>query len=582
MRNRILLRGLWCGFVLLSFVTAGCLTGNLHKHVHFPVDWWPAQSAPTTFISVANPSTQGEQNLLQALSGFAARAVNESRGHELVWKEVDSANFSDWQKRTVSRLSLVPEEKSDVWALLDSYTARGWVKGYVIYRTAGGKKRSVSEEIDKSVNVATTLAGLMDAVPVDEAMEDRVVARGLKKLADARDLSMEKALQLYRDQCNRSVVCLLNPSVDHMRDIAVANRAFVGYGTNTVTDALLAWSDPLAPVLGWGQGDEFKHTAPISRKGHFHTVSDNAQNLSFLSAGAGEYEFRKIKPMDPRTIDWNDKRRCLAFMMSDGDNLAFMLDGIWSRQYMGHPSHGAFPMGWSACLSDLAQVAPVVIDRLNEIKPPQTTYVQFGGGYFYPDLFAADCINRMELLRAHAKRIGAQMQRSGATVLCCIMSTSDTPEAQEALRVLAEEIHPLLGVMVMDYAPYNRMQGRVYWIKDGRGDEVPVITARYCMWGGMKAKRAGAPEEIAKWVNDDAKAQLDPQHSWVAVHAWSRHRNPATGVEESGLEPVRRCVDSLDTGALRVVSPEELLWRLRMTHDPKGTRAAVESLQKKE
>jgi hypothetical protein len=430
-------------------------------------------------------------------------------------------------------------------------------------------------QVGESLNVATTLAGLLDALPVEESLEGRLQACGLSRLADGRSLTLAEAFERYRGQCDSNVVYLLNPRLPNMRDMAVAHRGFAGYGTNGTTRMLFNWTQPLSPVIGWGQGDEFKHTAPVSRSGHFHTVSDCAQNIPFLSAGAGRYQSRRLPAFDPGSIDRTDKRPCVAFMMSDGDNLAYLMAGFWSKSFWGHPNHGQFPMGFSACLGDLAQTMPVVVDRIVETKPPRTSVIQFTGGYFYPDLFAAERTNRWDLLRSHARRINTQMQRTGATVMCCIMEKSDSPEAQQALRIFAEEINPLLGIMVMDYAPYHRGGGKVYWVPDGRGGEVPAVTARYLMWAGMNKKGAGGPAEVARQANEDAATDGDNGVSWVAVHAWSQHPVPGTDRKESGLGPVARCVEMLDRAKVHVVSPEEMLWRLRRGRDESSHRNPV-------
>ncbi len=527
-------------------------------------DWWPAQKAAQAYVEVAVPQSFAERNLLQGLAGLAARAVNEGRGDELVWMDDGNAEIKEWQQLTVKRLSMERRGGFSVWELLTRYQEKSLVKGYVVYQAEVDHREAT--KTNESLNVATTLAGLLDAVPVEESLEGRIQACGLSRLADGRSLTLAEAFDRYRGQCDSNAVYLLNPRLPNMRDLAVAHRGFVGYGTNGTTRMLFDWTVPLAPVIGWGQGDEFKHTAPVSRSGHFHTVSDCAQNIPFLSAGAGSYRPRHLPAFDPKSIDRTDKRPCVAFMMSDGDNLGYMMAGFWSKSFWGHPAHGQFPMGFSAALGDLAQTMPVVLDRLVETKPPRTSVIQFTGGYFYPDLFAADRTNRWNLLREHSRRINTQMQRTGATIMCCIMDKSDSPEAQQALRIFAEEINPLLGIMIMEYAPYHGGGGKVHWVPDGRGGEVPAVTARYCMWAGMNKKGAGGPAEVARQANEDAATDGDNGVSWVAVHAWSQHLDPVTGRKEHGLGPLARCVESLDPAKVHVVSPEELLWRLRLNH----------------
>ena len=40
----------------------------------------------------------------------------------------------------------------------------------------------------------------------------------------------------------------------------------------------------------------------------------------------------------------------------------------------------------------------------------------------------------------------------------------------------------LTGIIAMQYAPYEGGEGKVFWVDDGQGGEVPVMTCRYAVW----------------------------------------------------------------------------------------------------
>ena len=576
-------------FILLSgaFVFLGMLREPLANAAitdSLNASWWPAQEIPKGFVNARPSGDFGEQILLQGLAGLAAQGVNERRGDELVWLEGGGgACYADWKKRTVSRAPLEDRGEYDVWKLLKRYQQTGLVKGYVLYgkdTNPGAAYSKMHDQADLSLNVATTLASLVGAVPVEAALEPRIQSMGLQKLGDGRTITPEALLKEKGSQLGRQQVVLLDPKAALMRDFAIAHRAFVDSMSFGVAPVSLAWAAPLTPVIGWFCGDEFRNVAPVSRAGHMHTASNWATNIPFLSMGSAKYQPRRLRTCDAAMVDWKDSRPCVAFMMSDGDNVCWMLGGFQALQRGGQPSpfwdspeHGKFPMGWSACLGDLADIAPVAIDRLAETQPQQTSVTQFGGGYFYPDLFAADCPNRVELIRKHAQRIAAQMRRTGAVTLTFICEKSDSPAAQEAMQIFAQEIQPLLGMLVMDYAPYNRMQGAVYWIPDGRWGEVPAATARYSMWAGMKKPRAGNPAEVAAAMMQDTASEAGA--SWVAVHAWSKFESQAGQSPVRGIEAVAQCIKEIDQAKVHLVTPEEMLWRLRYQHDPVGTRKQI-------
>ena len=553
---------------------------TLHAQKTSLSSWWPQQKKPNGYVTGAPSGSPNEKILLQALAGLAAQAVNEGRGDELVWMNGGGC-YDEWKKRTEARLPLQDRGAFDVWKLLDRYRASGLVKGYIVYSAdaSPGAAHAKRDNADLSLNVATTLAGITGAVPVEASLESRLTALGLPKLADARKQTPDAVLKHYGAKFNRKAIALLDPKVPNMRDFAIAHRCFVDFMTDGATTAGLAWAEPLAPVVGWACGDEFKNVAPLSRAAHFHTASNWASEIPFLSAGSDLYQSRRIRTCDPRTINFQETRQSLAFLMSDGDNLCWMLGGFQQTDpkkqntavFWDSPQHGKFPMGWSAALGDLVDVSPVTIDRLAETQPPRTSITQFGGGYFYPDHFAADDpAHRDALLRKHAQRIAAQMRRTGAVTLTFICEKSDSAPAQQAMRIFAEEIHPLVGMLVMDYAPYHRMGGQIFWVSDGRGGAVPAVTARYAMWAGMKRPSAGGPSEVATAANQDSNTPSDG--AWVAVHSWSRFDNGEGAPPLRGLDAVAKCVSLLDPTKIHVVTPEEMLWRVRYRHDPKGTQ----------
>jgi hypothetical protein len=80
-----------------------------------------------------------------------------------------------------------------------------------------------------------------------------------------------------------------------------------------------------------------------------------------------------------------------------------------------------------------------------------------------------------------------------------------------------------------------------------------------------------------------------PRYDWVIAHAWSFFR-PATGVDEQaenlsqvdapnhggvrGYTPVTWCARRLPRD-VRVVGPEELIWRIRMKYSPEQTGESI-------
>jgi hypothetical protein len=87
-----------------------------------------------------------------------------------------------------------------------------------------------------------------------------------------------------------------------------------------------------------------------------------------------------------------------------------------------------------------------------------------------------------------------------------------------------------------------------------------------------------------------------PRYDWVIAHVWSYFRR-APGRDENaenmpqqqaglrggvrGFTPVQWCAERLPAN-IHVVCPEELVWRVRMKHNPEETRQVIKALQRPE
>src|SRR5690606_13422089 len=140
--------------------------------------------------------------------------------------------------------------------------------------------------MDRSVNVATSVAGLLDGVLIEEDLEEEARARGLERLADARELTQREVFDRYRDRFNRRMVCTQDPKKAHIRDLAIAQQAFTFYGYDDPAEAVMEWLEPLSPVLGWNGGDEYDTTYMSSVYGHIQTATDWCMNLPLLMAAS--------------------------------------------------------------------------------------------------------------------------------------------------------------------------------------------------------------------------------------------------------------------------------------------------------
>jgi hypothetical protein len=148
--------------------------------------WWPVQTLPKVVVRTSNqqefPAPRAAlQMMVQSVAGLAAQAVNERRGDELVWVDDGNANLEDWYARLlVARPELRTPGTFGPWELVDRYSKRGVIKGYILYRLdqSQGEINAYRPGMDCSVNIATSLAGVLGGIIVNGELEEEAKAHG--------------------------------------------------------------------------------------------------------------------------------------------------------------------------------------------------------------------------------------------------------------------------------------------------------------------------------------------------------------------------------------------------------------------
>ncbi len=564
--------------------------------------WWPVQAMPKAVVRTANQQEFPEpraalQMMVQSVAGLAAKAVNEGRGDELVWVNNGNGDLEKWYARLLaSHPDLATPGAFEPWELVDRYAQQRILKGYILYRSDKSKGENNADRpgMNCSVNVATSLAGVLDGIIVDEELEPAAKAHGLKLLLDVREKTQLWCFQTYKNQFNRRMLCFQDPRIPHARDLAVAQKVFTAYGNDEPTQQAMAWLEPLSPILGWNDGDEFANTDLSTRYGDIQTATDWCLNLPVLMAGTGKLNLPKVKRFNPETIDWKDSRSAVSFINTDGDNVQWLEGNFFGNDsYWGNPERGKIPFGWSCCFAHLAQLCPQAIDYALATQSPNDWFIEWGGGYYYPDHFGRSRTNRWELLARQARRTWELMKKTDTRIIGFNCSQIDSPEAHKAYEVFASQTDGLLAILAYQYAPYEGGAGKIFWVKDRNGIEVPVITARYSIWEHANNRdRSGTPAKIAREIRQTVEKtprQHTPRYDWVIAHAWSYFKQ-TPGADENaenmqqenavaaggvrGYSPVTWCAERLPA-SVRVVSPEELVWRIRMQHDPSQTRKLI-------
>jgi hypothetical protein len=280
-----------------------------------------------------------------------------------------------------------------------------------------------------------------------------------------------------------------------------------------------------------------------------------------------------IHEIKKENIDFEDNSAFHSFVISDGDNMQWTMgEFLDSPVYYGNKDRNRSPVSWTLCPINLSVVSTSTWNRFVTMKKDNSSVIEYGGGYQYPDEFAKNRPNREELLIEFAQRMNWHFKKLNIKIFGFICKDVFSKEARRAYEIYACEIEGLTGMVAIQYSPYN-MGGDIIWVKNKENIEIPVVTAKFSIWSGLfDNPLCGGPDYVAALINRDAakaSKQKDKENplSWTIIHAWSdfsktAHSNnlPIKGYNAS------KTSDQLLSPQVKNISLNELLWRIRERH----------------
>ncbi len=424
-------------------------------------------------------------------------------------------------------------------------------------------------------------------------------------LLDVRDKDEQWCFETNRELFARSHLHLLDPKAPHMRDYAIATRSLCVFGVTPLVDEVLAWLEPNAPTLGWNAGNEFKFVAQLTRFAHFTTASNWIMNLPVMSCLRAGHEIpwealqvnRKSQTV-PLALDWPEDTHFTSFVLSDGDNVQWFLGGFanHANAYWRAENRGAFPFGWTMPVTHLSQAGPSLLHHLSRTGSVNDQAVTFPSGYYYPDFYAHARGADMDWYAGRVAMFAERLDKLGVRVIINIAENWQSDGARHAYQTFARQVPNIVGILAMQYHPYNAGRGEILWTEDERGRPIPVVSPRFSIWSNLShLENNGPPALVAEMINaqpHQGLAGCDAYFDWTVVHAWSRFKKadtstdklaeemeqtrplPRDGVVRNAYEPTYWCVQRL-APHVRVVLPEELLWRIRLQLRTRETLAAL-------
>lgn len=453
--------------------------------------------------------TDSEATMIATLQGILAKSKPE------IWIDPEFGNYSVWLDGIKKDYGINYEYVAGPWELLQLFKLK--IDGYILY----------DKNTRGSLNVATSLAGILNAVAVEKNDEEKVKSLGLNLKIDVRNKDEKWLKENYWDKFRHDIVFEQKEElVDKLRDFAVFLGGFTFYdGNSEFRNEVVSSLQPDSIVMGWGDATsgEDIFVSMSSEHGVFTIAADHAYNLSVLS----NLPRTILKQHHQEELTTELGVHYVTFIMSDGDNLQWNLGDFTSdSRWFGSNLRGSFNMGWGIPPL-MADLSPSVVQWLYENATEKDYFVvgPSGNGYFYPSKYPA------ESLELHLKRLNEYMGKLDLHYVEVLdIGSFDNIDLWNKYTSLPN----VDGIFYYEYSS-PEYSGKILW-SNGK----PVVSNRKVLWGGITDERS-----LIDYLNN---AKRDPYseegYTVVYVHAWSK-----------SLTAVKNVIDNLDPH-VKVVSPE--------------------------
>ncbi len=271
--------------------------------------------------------------------------------------------------------------KADKYELLKKYQSE--ITGIVLYN----RKTSIHY-----INLACTVANINGAIPVDENLQEKLVAAGidLPVVADLSDLTMTDPVEIYNylydnywKDCQHRLLFSLSPK-DHKyytRDMAAATKGAVVWldclnaEEKEVFEKFLKDMEPgNSLVTGW-YTDERAGIGTTASHGLSTVPSDYYEN-STVFAGMNHTILRSEVPNKPEL----ENKVYLAIFMSDGDNIQYCQHSMYS--IWNDYDRGSIVINWTISPS-LVDFGPGLLNYYYSTATPDDCLVSGPSGLGY-------------------------------------------------------------------------------------------------------------------------------------------------------------------------------------------------------
>ncbi len=472
------------------------------------------------FICFENDFTDDELFTLQALQGILAQTKPR------IYRDMGTGS-SIWLKDLKDNYGVITDSNysGDLHGLIEKFKSE--ISGFVLYD-------------DECKNHAISICSAVKGIPILETQQDTFESLNITFIDDARNYSLQSLMNNYKESYSKKV-CIYQKEEKStfLGDYSVFSKApyFFESPHHPITNSILSNMDENSILLGWGD-DEYQTISMASSNSIMTHPADYAANLSVLTnfnSGINQ----KSHNID---IDENDSSHYVCFVMSDGDNIQWLLNWfITDNRWFGNTNRGKADIGWTISPA-LSELAPTVMNKIysesaNTLDGKDYFIASPSGiGYIFPEKYNA-LISQCELLNRF-------MDKSDLGIVNIIGNKLDDLSLYPYLS------QPNIdGVFYYDYANYSIHNGEILFVNNK-----PVVTARYNLWGGFESSYS-----LASKINNLPKdCHSNNGYSLIPVHNWS-----------NSVDSILNCIDLFNEN-ITVVSPDEFVYLIQKNLAPKN------------
>ena len=470
-----------------------------------------SQTPDTVFIVYDDNFTEDEVLIVQTLQGILAKEK------PAIYRDVGTGS-TIWINDLISKGLITPSYsfQDNFIGLISNF--KDQIKGYVI-----------CELHTTSSNIAISLAGILNAIPVTEKNIDLIESLEIPLLYDLRDKNYSWLLNNFSGSFNKNVVIYQ----DTIKDLCLGDYSVFTNSLHFFEDIHSELVDTIfnnmqtnSFLLGWGK-DEYQTINKSSNNSISVLPADYSYNLSLLT-NMNSTISQKTHETYTKNID---SVHTVCFVMSDGDNIQWLLNWfITDTRWFGNNNRGQLDIGWTISPA-LSELAPTVMSKIYETSSNTAFGKDYfiagpsGTGYIYPENFKD--------LEIYTQQLNSYMQQSNLNIVNIIGNNFDDYYLYSFL-----EKPNIDALFYYDFSNYSNHDGSIKFLNNK-----PIISARFNLWGGFNSSQT-----LSNKINNLPKnPYLESGYSLIPVHNWS-----------NSVDSILLCSELFNEN-IRVVSPDKFV-----------------------